>query len=236
MTNKVNNLSPEQKRRLLSVAEIIEHGDIAVLKKLIEIEDKIEDFKEELQIIPLKNGLDGDKGDKGDKGDPGRDGRDGRDGEDGKDGKDGRDGKDGMMGTIDEATIGYLEDKIKEIEIRQVTSPQGRTGWGAHPLTVKDGSTTIDKNARIINFGNNLTVSRASDGTITVNGSAGGGGVTVETPTGTVNASNTSFTVSAEPTWVVSDGITYFANAGYSYAALTITMDVAPSSYIRAIV
>mgnify|MGYP001569726011 CR=1 FL=1 len=60
-------------------------------------------------------------------------------------------------------------------------------------------------------------------------------GITVETPTGTVNASNVSFTVTAEPKWVVADGATYFAGAGYSYAALTVTMDLAPSIYIRSI-
>jgi len=63
-----------------------------------------------------------------------------------------------------------------------------------------------------------------------------GSGVTVETPSGTVNSVNASFTVTAEPKWVVSDGITYFANNGYTYAALAITMDIAPSAYIRAII
>lgn len=59
--------------------------------------------------------------------------------------------------------------------------------------------------------------------------------VSVTTPSGTVNASNVTFTVTAEPLWVVSDGITYFAGVGYTYAALTLTMDVAPSIFIRAI-
>ncbi len=59
--------------------------------------------------------------------------------------------------------------------------------------------------------------------------------VSVTTPTGTVNGVNTSFTVTAEPLWVVADGATYFAGVGYSYAALTVTMDLAPSIFIRAI-
>lgn len=62
-----------------------------------------------------------------------------------------------------------------------------------------------------------------------------GTGVTVETPTGTVDAVNVTFTVSAQPQWVVADGTTYYENAGYTYAALTITMSIAPSQYIRAI-
>ena len=66
-------------------------------------------------------------------------------------------------------------------------------------------------------------------------GTSSGGGGTVETPTGAVNGSNTSYTVTAEPDWVIADGVTYFAGAGYTYAALTITMDQAPNLYIRAI-
>jgi len=59
--------------------------------------------------------------------------------------------------------------------------------------------------------------------------------VSVTTPTGTVNGSNTSFTVTAEPLWVVADSATYFDGVGYTYAALTVTMDLAPSIFIRAI-
>ena len=65
---------------------------------------------------------------------------------------------------------------------------------------------------------------------------AGGSGVTVEIPTGSVNSANTTFTVTAEPQWVVSDGITYFDGLGYNYVALTITMVVPPSQYIRAFI
>lgn len=60
--------------------------------------------------------------------------------------------------------------------------------------------------------------------------------VTVETPTGSVNGANTTFTVTAEPKWIVADGIIYFAGLGYSYNALTVTMDIAPSYGIRAII
>ena len=63
-------------------------------------------------------------------------------------------------------------------------------------------------------------------------GSSSGAGVPV-TPTGNVNGSNRTFIVTEEPKYVVSDGITYFSGAGYSYSALSITMDIGPSSYIR---
>lgn len=63
--------------------------------------------------------------------------------------------------------------------------------------------------------------------------SQAGGGYTVETPTGDVDSSNTTFTVTAEPVYIISDGITYFDGAGYTYAALTITLDSPPTQYIR---
>lgn len=68
------------------------------------------------------------------------------------------------------------------------------------------------------------------------NSGGGGGGVTVETPTESVDSSNVSFTVTAEPKWVVVDGITYFDGAGYTYSALTVTMDTPPTMFIRAII
>ncbi len=70
--------------------------------------------------------------------------------------------------------------------------------------------------------------------TLTFNSS--GGGVTVETPVEIPNAVITVFTVSARPKWIVADGTTYYEGAGYSYASLQVTLDVPPSSFIRAIV
>lgn len=64
----------------------------------------------------------------------------------------------------------------------------------------------------------------------------GGSGVTIETPTGTVDGSNRTFTVSATPKWIIGDGIVYFENAGYTLSGLTVTMTSAPWSYIRAII
>lgn len=73
--------------------------------------------------------------------------------------------------------------------------------------------------------------------TITITAS-GGAGITVETPPEAPDATITQFTVSAQPKWVVADGTTYYAGAGYSYSAGTgkITMDIAPSTFIRAII
>lgn len=64
-------------------------------------------------------------------------------------------------------------------------------------------------------------------------GGSGSGGATLETPSGLVNASNTTFTPTSEPQYVVADGITSFDGAGYTWVSPNIVMDVAPSQYIR---
>ena len=242
-------ITEKQKRKLQKLAKLFDEGNVAILEHLFELEESIDermpDLDKVLETVKGKKGDKGEKGDKGDKGERGERGRDGRDGRDGVDGingkngldgKDGVDGKDGEMGMIDEATIAYLEDKIKQAEEKIAGIRQSRAGWGAHPLTVKDGVTTIDKVTRVINFGNNLSAVRSADGVVTVNATAGSGGITVETPIGTVNGSNATFTVSDVPQYIVADGITYFDGAGYTYGALSITLDVAPSQYIRAII
>jgi opacity protein-like surface antigen len=72
--------------------------------------------------------------------------------------------------------------------------------------------------------------------TLTIN--ASGAGISVETPPESVDASTTVFTVSAQPQWIVSDGTTIYEGAGYSYSSGSgqVTLDLAPSSFIRAII
>lgn len=72
--------------------------------------------------------------------------------------------------------------------------------------------------------------------TLTIN--ASGSGSTVETPPEAPDASTTQFTVSAQPKYVISDASTYFEGKGYSYNSGTgkITMEIAPSSFIRVII
>lgn len=60
-----------------------------------------------------------------------------------------------------------------------------------------------------------------------------GAGYTAETPSGTVDGSNVTFTVTATPVCIVSDSSTLFENFGYTLAGLTVTMDNAPNQFIR---
>ena len=67
--------------------------------------------------------------------------------------------------------------------------------------------------------------------------SNGSSGVNVNTLVGDIDGSNTIFTYRGLSTlrFIVSDGITYFEGAGYSKSGNVITMDLAPSQFIKAI-
>lgn len=88
--------------------------------------------------------------------------------------------------------------------------------------------------------GDNITINHSVVNgldTITIASSGGGGGFTIETPTGAVDGSNDTFTVSAEPAYIVADGIAYFSGAGYVFNPPDeIVLDVPPSQYIRVFV
>lgn len=198
------------------VAEFKEK-DSKLDSRIAEIRNEV--LKEfESKIKPLKDGYTPIKG---------KDYRDGIDGYTpikGVDYRDGIDGINGIDGKIDEATLGYLEDEIKKLKDK---ANGAKTGWGAHPLKIFDGTTLVDKVARVINFGTNLSATRSADGVITVNASGGSGsGLNKETPTGTVDDSNTSFTVSNEPFFINVNGAIYEVGDGLyaSYVAGTITL------------
>ena len=64
---------------------------------------------------------------------------------------------------------------------------------------------------------------------------SGGGGVTVTTPTGTVNGVNTTFTSSRKPKYLVVDGVAKFETTHYTFSSptITITDGSPPVQYIR---
>jgi len=57
---------------------------------------------------------------------------------------------------------------------------------------------------------------------------SGGGGV--ETPTGTINGVNKTFTVTTTPLFITYNGQTMYENSGYTLSSLTITMTDAPET------
>jgi hypothetical protein len=123
-----------------------------------------------------------------------------------------------------------LEEKIESIKIEPATA------GGMPTLRLHVNGEYVGNTRDLVFTGSGIT-STIANGRLTLVVSGGGsGGFTVETPTGAVNASNTSYTVTAEPQYMIADGISYFDGKGYTYAALTITFDVPPSQYVRAII
>lgn len=98
------------------------------------------------------------------------------------------------------------------------------SGSGGSALTVTDGVTPV-VNVKTLNFTSGATVTNGGGGQANVVISS----VTVETPAGTVDGSNTIFTTANTPKWIAVDGIMKFLTLNYTYAANTITItDGAP--------
>ena len=89
----------------------------------------------------------------------------------------------------------------------------------------RGGGDTVEEGAGI-------TITPTADGRKRIS-ATGSGGITIETPTGTVNAVNTTFTPTKEPLYAVADGIQYFESAGYTWDGTRIVFDVPPSQYVR---
>ena len=134
--------------------------------------------------------------------------KEGKDGIDGKDGERGKDGSKGERGSPDNAE--QIADKLNTLT-------------QAIDRSVIKGLDTF-----LINLQRSIKEKRAQFG-----GGGGGGTVTVKTPAETPDSVRTEFTVTSEPIEVVADGITYFANNGYTYANGKIIMSIPPTNYIR---
>jgi len=66
-------------------------------------------------------------------------------------------------------------------------------------------------------------------------GGGSGAGVAFETPVGTVNDANVTFSVSNTPVYIIVNGATHFSGAGYTYSAPNITLSspVGTGGFIR---
>jgi len=134
---------------------------------------------------------------------------------------------------IDKSAVKGLEEAFNDLT-RLATTPKGGGGSG--------GVVVFDSTGNKVGSGSGLrfvgaTVTNTDGRMTTVTIAGGGSGVTVVTPTGTVNGSNTVFTVASQPKWVVVDSSVYFETLHYTYSGVTLTMDalIAPTEFIRAI-
>lgn len=239
------NLNLKQLNRIVRLRELVDHGDIAVTKHLFDIEDQITLMNEVFTRIEedkrlREKGEDGDPGLNGQDGNDGRDGINGRDGRDGLDGADGKDGKDGIDGIDGVNGRDGSPDNPQQIADKVNTlyekiKPEVIIGWGDLQNKIRN-QVPRDFDVRIGVSKTEMKGLRDRVEALEAGGGSGSG-VTVETPTGDVDDSNTTFTVTAEPKWVIVNGITYFDGAGYSYASLTLTLNgpVGTGGFIRSI-
>lgn len=148
----------------------------------------------------------------------------------------GKDGKDAEITPADRNEIAAIAARLIQLpDFNAMMSLEADAFWAALELqrdeidqlkqdiktTGRQGGGTIGK-IQVYNW----IRQAVTDGTIPT----GGSGSTYETPTGAVDGSNVTYTVSAIPKCIIYFGTTLFEGAnGYSRSGLTITMPYAPT-------
>ena len=225
-----------------------------VLKKL---RKGVDDALKQLKDNPPKDGERGPVGATGPIGLPGKQGERGPAGPIGPEGIEGPEGPAGPVGP--RGPIGRIPEhewqgtrirfknpngewgefvNLQGVPADPIEYGGGVDGAGMPLIQVRTNNGQRFEGVHEIVFADNLTVTRTANG-VSVSGEEGGGGgggnVNFETPTGTVNDANTSFTVANEPIYIVVNGAQMFSGAGYSYAGGTITLDnpVGTGGFIR---
>ncbi len=133
--------------------------------------------------------------------------------------------------TVDEINSLPTDNEKYQIDASHIKNLPASKGVRGVPRLLRSmtGDVLIDEeptNGQVLRW--NTSLQKWTPGTV-----SSGGGASVEEPTGTIDGSNVTFTVSNDPLYVVADGLMYFSGAGYSYGAGTITMDSPPFSFIR---
>lgn len=128
-----------------------------------------------------------------------------------------------------------IEGYDKTIEDIKASSRAGRMVGGSRGLQLYvDGSKKGIANYVNLIAGTNITLTYSySNGRndILIDGS-GGAGFTKLTATGSVDGSNTAFTFTQKPLYIISDGAWYQENKGWTWSDPTATMSVPPQTDI----
>ncbi len=134
-----------------------------------------------------------------------------------------------------------LEDYRVEFNQR-IESSIGRGGSMNRQILVGGNNPLTRYTDYNIIAGTNVTITTANDDVkrrvnLTIVASGGGGGANFETPVGSVDDSNTTFTVTNTPLYIIVNGVVYFEGTGLftSYSAPTITLSspVGVGGFIR---
>lgn len=133
---------------------------------------------------------------------------------------------------IDAERVRGLVKIIQDVE-RYGTNPSGVSIGGGKNIRFLASGTEVSAHVTEINFSTGITATYDNEGRITL--TADSASISVETPTGTVDGANDTFTVTSAPKWIDTDTGHYYEDFGYTRSGLTITMSLAPNEYIRAV-
>lgn len=234
-------------KKVKKLASLETEADFTIYEELEDIGEKVEAIESKLSSDidgireELKKKFDSElnfeidpeeiRGPAGRDGEVGKDGKNGRDGRDGRDGIDGRDGKDGVDGIQgpkgEQGEIGPagspdtpqdIRNKLEELDGEDRLDKEAVKGLEDFALAddldkLRDYFLERLKKIRIWGGGQSTSSSSST--------------LPYETPTGTINGTNRTFTVTNEPKALVIDGVTKFVNNGTtdnpSYKTFTYT-------------
>lgn len=100
------------------------------------------------------------------------------------------------------------------------------------PVTIKDEGITLTSNVSSIDFAGTAVTGTNIGDAVTETVTGGGTGFTQLPATGSINGTNATFTFTQKPAYIVSDGVWYVENAGWTWSVLTATMTVPPQTGI----
>lgn len=225
---------------LITIISELEGIKMLLLEKI----DEVETFKEKLLKInkgdkgdpgPQGNSIRGPRGPKGDfvvgpEGPQGPEGKQGPKGESimGPMGPEGRPGKDAKP----EEVVQMIKEK-KLLKMEHIDGLNETIASYRNQLAGKHyGTAAVRGGGDTVTAGSNVTITTNANGQKVISASSGGVGAW-STPAEAVNGVTTVFTVTAEPTDVVSDGVLLYPGVGYTYAALQITLTNPPGIFVR---
>ena len=233
MTINPNNLTTKTKRKLVKLAELADKGTLAIVEHLFEIEEMVEEMKKDMP--DLNKVLETVKG---------KDGKDGQDsmipGPRGLPGIRGEMGPTGLSGR-DSMTPGSQGEKGEKGE----TGIAGKDGSPDTPEQIRDKMESLQDEERLSISTIHKLEDRLDELESRPVGGKGGGGfskiamdfhiIDDETPSGTVNGTNTIFTLANVPNPTSSlkvyvNGQRMRITEDYTLSGGTITFIIAPPS------
>lgn len=157
-----------------------------------------------------------------------------------KDGKDGSpDSPDQVVDKVNESKKKIDAERVRGLpeamhQLEQIGSnPLGKeAGGGGNVVRFLSNGVEISAYVKEINFSTNITPTYAGDGRITLTASGGGGTTYTETPTGTIDGANVTFTTANTITTVINFALNgqFIHPSEYSTAGSTITFVTAPAA------